>query len=481
MRTVKMRNSRSLLRNVVIASMTLIGLLSLPPNSFAQQWTTTGNNISNTNSGNVGVGTTAPYHRFEVAGGGASVGLFPGNTSAYGANALLSRIVARSNYGAVDSTSAAEIQFLTGTSAWYKGQIAFFTNNYDSTQGGYTLERMRITDAGNVGIGTSSPASQLHINNASGAGSMLVSGQGLGVVNIQDPTAAANAKMYQWRSEGGVFRMALINDAWNSFVQQNLLVATSSGNIGIGNGSPGSKLFVGSGTPAVSTLSGLNVALGGNSYISASNGTVNTFIGADTNPYGIVGTLSNHPLGFKANNVLAMSILPNGNVGIGTTTPAKPLDVVGDINASGTITGGNIKAKYQDVAEWVDSSQELSAGTVVILDPTRSNQVIASTQAYDSRVAGVISLRPGVELGEQGEGRVLVAATGRVKVKVDATNGPIQIGDLLVTSDKAGVAMKSVPVELAGVRIHRPGTLIGKALEPLAEGTGEILVLLSLQ
>ena len=70
---------------------------------------------------------------------------------------------------------------------------------------------------------------------------------------------------------------------------------------------------------------------------------------------------------------------------------------------------------------------------------------------------------------------------GRVKVKVDATNGPIQIGDLLVTSDKEGVAMKSMPVEIGGVRLHRPGTLIGKALEPLAQVTGEILVLLSLQ
>jgi len=68
-----------------------------------------------------------------------------------------------------------------------------------------------------------------------------------------------------------------------------------------------------------------------------------------------------------------------------------------------------------------------------------------------------------------------------VKVKVDATNGPIKIGDLLVTSDKEGFAMKSMPVEIGGVRIHRPGTLIGKALEPLAQGTGEILVLLSLQ
>ena len=81
----------------------------------------------------------------------------------------------------------------------------------------------------------------------------------------------------------------------------------------------------------------------------------------------------------------------------------------------------------------------------------------------------------------QGEGKVLVATTGRVRVKVDATKSPIHIGDLLVTSDVPGVAMKSEPVEFAGRKMHLPGTLIGKALEPLAKGSGEILVLLSLQ
>ena len=66
-------------------------------------------------------------------------------------------------------------------------------------------------------------------------------------------------------------------------------------------------------------------------------------------------------------------------------------------------------------------------------------------------------------------------------MKVDATHAPIKVGDLLVTSDVAGVAMKSVPVDLGGTSIHRPGTIIGKALEPLEKGIGEILVLLSLQ
>ena len=84
-------------------------------------------------------------------------------------------------------------------------------------------------------------------------------------------------------------------------------------------------------------------------------------------------------------------------------------------------------------------------------------------------------------LGEAGDDKVKVATTGRVKVRVDATASPIRIGDLLVTSGKEGTAMRSEAVSIGGIEIHRPGTLIGKALEPLAEGEGEILVLLSLQ
>lgn len=185
----------------------------------------------------------------------------------------------------------------------------------------------------------------------------------------------------------------------------------------------------------------------------------------------------------------AMRINRSGSVGIGTQSPSASykLDVnggarvSGDVNVTGTLTGGNIQAKYQDVAEWVPSSKLLAAGTVVVLDASRNNQVTSSSKAYDTKVAGVVSPQPGIALGEKGEGKALVATTGRVRVKVDATHAPIAVGDLLVTSDVEGVAMKSVPVDLGGVQIHRPGTIIGKALEPLDKGTGEILVLLSLQ
>ena len=109
------------------------------------------------------------------------------------------------------------------------------------------------------------------------------------------------------------------------------------------------------------------------------------------------------------------------------------------------------------------------------------NQVVTASQPYDTRVAGVVSERPGVLLGEAGEDKAKVAHSGRVKVKGDARYGAVALDDLLVTSLTAGHAMRSAPMDLGGMQVHRPGTLLGKALEPLAEGQGEILVLLMLQ
>jgi len=165
-----------------------------------------------------------------------------------------------------------------------------------------------------------------------------------------------------------------------------------------------------------------------------------------------------------------------GNVGIGTSTPVTRLHVVGNTTITGDmVVNGNIGAKYQDVAEWVDAAEPVEAGTVVVIDPTTTNRVRASKTAYASAVAGAISPQPGIILGEPGEGRVLVAQSGRVRIKVDAKYGAIKPGDLLVSSPTKGHAMRSNPAKV------RPGTVIGKALEALPAGRGEILVLLTLQ
>jgi hypothetical protein len=166
----------------------------------------------------------------------------------------------------------------------------------------------------------------------------------------------------------------------------------------------------------------------------------------------------------------------------GQTHLAGNVTVTGNIVASGSITGVTVLgATYQDVAEWVPATTEMDAGTVVVLNRDRHNEVMPSQRMYDTAVAGVVSAQPGVILGVPGEAKEQIATTGRVRVHADATRGAIRVGDLLVTSDRPGFAMKSQPVDLGGVQFHRPGTLIGKALEPLPHGQGDILVLLSLQ
>jgi hypothetical protein len=394
------------------------------------------------NTGNVGIGTSSPSQKLEVNGG-----------------ALIGTI-----YG---SSAASGVLTLQSTSSTTKGTINIGVDQTTTTnigQSGTTGNKL-IVATDRLIVNNSS----VRINGAADHGDLSVT-----KVNI------TNADALQFRTTNP----SIVSNGSMLFTVNN--VNSDNVRFSVQNSSISNAFVIDSNTatPAklldVRDLGASKFTVSGAGNVSAT-GTVNAsgglcISGDCKTSWSQVGGPSQWNSG--ASSAISYSA---GNVGIGTTTPAKALDVVGDFNASGTITGGTIQAKYQDVAEWVESSQELPAGTVVVLDTTKSNQVIASARSYDSRVAGVISLRPGLTLGEQSEGRVLVATTGRVKVRVDASKGPINIGDLLVTSDKEGFAMKSVPVELGGVQIHRPGTLIGKALEPLAKGTGEILVLLSLQ
>lgn len=280
----------------------------------------------------------------------------------------------------------------------------------------------------------------------------------------------------QWFSRLSIITLVVLGVCAVPATAQNTFPA--SGNVGVGFAGPAYPVHV-RGTMAVSggalTTPGegnFNVVFAsGNAFIGQSSTTGAVVIGQGAGGGNILFAAWN-----GASNTELMRITSSGRLGIGTANPTAALDVNGSINVT-----GNIAAKYQDIAEWVPSEGELLDGAVVVLSDDHANQVENSATAYDTKVAGVVSPQPGMILGEESADKTKIATTGRVKVRVDATKHAIKIGDLLVTSDTPGHAMYSQPVKVGGVTMHRPGTIIGKALEPLQSGRGEILVLLSLQ
>ena len=123
--------------------------------------------------------------------------------------------------------------------------------------------------------------------------------------------------------------------------------------------------------------------------------------------------------------------------------------------------------------DWTPADYQQQAATKsASLTPQQALQIFQQSANEEQQLPVDFQLRP--------QAVYFLTNTAQLK-SLDASKAPIRISDLLVTSDVPGVAMKSIPVEFAGRKLHMPGTIIGKALEPLEKGKGEILVLLSLQ
>ena len=108
----------------------------------------------------------------------------------------------------------------------------------------------------------------------------------------------------------------------------------------------------------------------------------------------------------------------------------------------------------------------------MVLNPANGQELYRCNLAADAMVVG-IAAEDVAQAPSPAKMEVRVIQFGTTWVKADATIVPIAKGDLLVASPTLGHAMKAADA--------KPGTIIGKALEPLETGTGMIKALVMLR
>ena len=179
-----------------------------------------------------------------------------------------------------------------------------------------------------------------------------------------------------------------------------------------------------------------------------------------------------------------------GNINAGATVNSTHVSATGNISAVGNVNATNmnvaqdIKLSNMDCAEEFDidpvGAEHVVPGTVVVVGD--DGNLRRSSVAYDKRAAGVVSgaggYRPAIILGRSettGGSRLAVALVGKVACRVDAAYAPIEVGDLLTTSDTPGHAMKATDPARSF------GAVIGKALGSLEGGQAVVPMLVALQ
>jgi len=137
---------------------------------------------------------------------------------------------------------------------------------------------------------------------------------------------------------------------------------------------------------------------------------------------------------------------------------------------------GDIRLAGADCAEDFDAdeSKQFDPGSVMTIGV--GGRIRPCTEAYDHRVAGVVSgaggFRSGIVMDSRhGRRRTPVALSGKVYCRVDAGYAPVEAGDLPTTSATLGHAMKATDPSRAF------GAILGKALQPLGTGTALIPIL----
>lgn len=245
---------------------------------------------------NVGIGTSSPAVKLDVAGAGVFKLDGSGSTTP---------LILRNNNTA--SVQAVKLGFDSNGAVKASINAAVYGNDYMTLNVGSDTERMRIDSSGNVGIGTSTTTA--YFTNYTSVRNSGVSGAALGLEVGGQPrllSVADNSSSYisSYDDNPIIFSVTAGNFAGSTGTERMRIDA--SGNVGIGTTTPGGPL---------------QVKTSGGQWRIETNGTGTKMVGvnAANNAEDII-TMQGSPITFFSNGSERARIDSSGNLLVGTTS-----------------------------------------------------------------------------------------------------------------------------------------------------------------
>lgn len=421
-------------------------------------------------------------------------------------------IAVRPGVSTGDFTPLTPLQEITATPVAQFAMAPFYTvpGTYDLayTQGSVGIGREPGSIVGYpFGLDVSAQAIRLGLDGNGGGQLVFVNNPGDNNIFLEaygsGGVGSAN-QMYLTGAQGGQIPKLTLKGDTTEF----------TGNVGIGSPSPTARLDARGGGTGTGVYGRTDTGYGVYGYTTSAS--VGTAVYADGAQYGVyaksyqgtgaavwaVNDSGNAVVGVSAapgyGSVIGASSAPTGyggffyNSGGGVALRAdglfetKTLRILGgaDVAEAFEVRGaasGTPAAPTTGAA--ADAAAAVAPGMVVVIDPAHPGALRVAADAYDTKVAGIVSgangLASGMVLKAEGtpmaDGEHAIAMSGRVWCWVDADRGAVQPGDLLTTSPTPGHAMRAAD----STRAH--GAVLGKAMTPLTRGRGLVLVLVNLQ